>query len=321
MYGRDERAGRCGERDASSCSWNDSPVAQDLNDLYYFAKVVDAGGFAAAGRALGIPKSRLSRRVLELETRLGVRLLARSTRKITLTDIGERYYRQCQAVLAAAEMAEETALQWTAEPRGRVRLSCPVLMSDAVVGPLLPAFLVAHPRVQLELVVTNRRVDLIEEGVDLAVRVRSRGDEDPSLVARWLRPMPSFLVAAPPLIVGAGIEAPEDLARMPLLGAIASDRKVHLKLTRGTEVKHVALEPRLGTEDFGLRKRAALAGLGITILPHGTCVAELETGALVRVLPEWSLPEAHLVLAYPHRRGLLPAVRALIDHLSAALGE
>lgn len=294
---------------------------QDLNDLYYFAKVVEAGGFAAAGRALGIPKSRLSRRILELEARLGVRLLARSTRRVALTDVGERYYRQCQAVLAAAEMAEETALQWTAEPRGRVRLSCPVLMSEAVVGPLLPAFLAAHPRVQLELVVTNRRIDLIEEGVDLAIRVRARGDEDPSLVARWLRPMPSFLVAAPTLLAGAPIETPEDLARVPVLGAVASDRKVHLELTRGGEVEEVALEPRLGTADFGLRKRAALAGLGVTILPRESCATELESGSLVRVLPEWSLPEAHLVLAYPHRRGLLPAVRALIDHLSGALGE
>lgn len=130
----------------------------DLNDLFYFAKVVEAGGFAAAGRALGIPKSRLSRRIAELEQRLGARLLQRSTRKLALTDIGERYLRHCQAMLLEAEQAEETVTNLTSEPRGRVRFSTPP--GVALLPDVINDFLTRYPRVQLEVVQTSRRIDL-----------------------------------------------------------------------------------------------------------------------------------------------------------------
>jgi len=159
---------------------------QDLNDLFYFAKVVECGGFMAAGRKFGLPKSRLSRRVAELESRLGVRLLQRTTRKLALTEVGASYYEHCRAVLAEAEAAEETILRATAEPRGLVRVSCPEMVAKSLLGPALPRFLAANPQVRIWLDTTGRRVDLIEEGIDVALRVRSVIEESASLVARSL---------------------------------------------------------------------------------------------------------------------------------------
>ncbi|WP_275630135.1 LysR substrate-binding domain-containing protein [Pseudomonas sp. 273] len=295
---------------------------QDLNDLFYFAKVVEAGGFAAAGRELGLPKSRLSRRVAELEARLNARLLQRTTRKLALTDIGERYYRHCQAMLVEAEMADEVVAQLSAEPRGRVRLSCPVALAETSLNAMLPGFLAGFPQVNLELLLTNRRVDLVNEGVDVALRVRAPGDEDPSLVTRRLRPAAAVLVAAPELLRGRQLQGPDDLAGLPVLGAIGNDRKVHLQLHGpGGEVRELALEARLAAEDFNLRKNVALAGLGITTLPLYYCQEELAGGQLARVLPDWREPAAFLQAVYPHRRGLLPAVRALIDYLAEGFGH
>ncbi|QJP09146.1 LysR substrate-binding domain-containing protein [Pseudomonas multiresinivorans] len=295
---------------------------QDLNDLFYFAKVVEAGGFAAAGRLLGLPKSRLSRRVAELEARLNVRLLQRTTRKLALTDLGERYYRHCQAMLVEAEMADEVAAQLSAEPRGRVRLSCPVALAETSLNEMLPGFLAAYPQVNLELMLTNRRVDLLNESIDVALRVRAPGDEDLSLISRRLRLAKTALVAAPSLLNGVKLRVPEDLATLPVLGAIDNDRRVHMKLTGPQgEIKEVALEARLAVEDFNLRKNVALAGLGVTLLPLHYCTEELEDGRLVRVLPAWSEPEAYLQAVYPHRRGILPAVRALLDYLEEGFSK
>ncbi len=292
---------------------------QDLNDLFYFAKVVEAGGFAAAGRALGIPKSRLSRRIAELENRLGARLLQRTTRKLVLTDIGERYLRHCQAMLLEAEQAEETVASLTSEPRGRVRFSTPSGL--ALLPGLINDFLIRYPKVQLEILQTSRRVDLFNEAVDVALRVRNLDDEEPGLITRRLVPARAHVVARPDLLCGARIEHPRDLQRLPALGALGADRRIHLRFHHNTtqEAHEVALEARLGIDDFAVRKQAALAGLGITLLPTTFCHEELADGRLLALLPAWSVPQGHVQLAYSHRRGLSPAVRAWIEHLSEAI--
>ena len=157
---------------------------------------------------------------------------------------------------------------------------------------------------------------------DVALRVRAPGDEDPSLVTRRLRPAAAVLVATPELLRGRRLQGPDDLAGLPVLGAIGNDRKVHLQLHGpGGEVRELALEARLAAEDFNLRKNVALAGLGITTLPLYYCLEELASGQLVRVLPDWQEPAAFIQAVYPHRRGLLPAVRALIDYLAEGFGR
>lgn len=292
---------------------------QDLNDLYYFVKVVEAGGFAAAGRALGIPKSRLSRRIAELEGRLDARLLQRTTRQLKLTAVGERYLRHCQAMLLEAEMADEAVASMSSEPRGRLRVSSPVGLAHQILPVAIATFLAKYPQVQLEMVLLNRRVDLVSEGIDVALRVRDLGDEDPLLVTRRLRQARLIMVASPAFVEGRKIHTPEDLKQLPALGALEADRLVHLRLLKadGQRVE-LALEARLGIDDFIVRRTCTLAGLGFTLLPSMYCEQELRDGTLVELLPEWTLPDGWLQAVYPHRRGMLPAVRAWIDHLVEA---
>ena len=289
---------------------------QDLNDLYYFAKVVEAGGFAAAGRLLGIPKSRLSRRVAELEERLGARLLQRTTRQLKLTAVGERYLRHCQAMLLEAEMADEAVASMSSEPRGRLRVTCPVGLAHEFMPSVISSFLQAYTLVQLEVSLLNRRVDLVTEGIDVALRVREEGDEDPLLVTRRLRQARTVMVASPEFASQWPVESPEDLKNVPLLGALEADRMVHLRmLDEQGKACNLVLEARLGIEDFVVRKACTLSGLGFTVLPMMYCEQELQDGQLVQILPSWTLPGGWLHAVYPHRRGVMPAVRAWIDHL------
>lgn len=295
---------------------------QDLNDLFYFARVVEAGGFAAAGRQLGIPKSRLSRRIAELEERLGTRLLQRTTRQLKLTAVGERYLRHCQAMLLEAEMADEAVASMTSEPRGRLRVSSPVGLAHAFLPEVITRFLALYPHVQLEMVLVNRRVDLINEGIDVALRVRDLGDEDPALVTRRLNRAQMQLVASPDFARQHPVQHPNELAVLPVLGAVEADRLVHLRLMdKDGQREELSLEARLGIDDFVVRKAAVLAGRGFTALPLLHCEAELASGELVRLLPDWSMPSGYLQAVYPHRRGVLPAVRAWIDHLVASFEE
>lgn len=295
---------------------------QDLNDLFYFARVVEAGGFAAAGRQLGIPKSRLSRRIAELEERLGTRLLQRTTRQLKLTAVGERYLRHCQAMLLEAEMADEAVASMTSEPRGRLRVSSPVGLAHAFLPQVITRFLERYPHVQLEMVLVNRRVDLINEGIDVALRVRDLGDEDPALVTRRLNRAQMQLVASPDFVREHPVTHPSGLAGLPVLGAVEPDRLVHLRLLDASGNREdLALEARLAIDDFIVRKAAAIAGLGFTALPLLHCEEELARGELVHLLPDWSMPSGFLQAVYPHRRGVLPAVRAWIDHLIASFEE
>lgn len=292
---------------------------RNLNDLFYFAKIIEAGGFSSASRVLGVPKSRLSRRIAELEKALGARLLQRTTRKLKLTALGERYLQHCQAMVLEAELAEEAVASATSEPRGLLRVSSPVGLANGFLIPAVQGFLEAYPAVKLDLLLVNRRVDLINEGIDVALRVREAGDEEPNLVTRRLREAHSEIVASPAFAEAARVLHPSDAATLPFLGALDSDRQARVRLLKHTGEKfELVFQPRLGVEDFEMRKRLALAGLGFTTLPKMYCDAELNSGQLVRLLPEWHCAPAWLQAAYPHRKGMLPAVRAWLQHLNEA---
>jgi DNA-binding transcriptional LysR family regulator len=220
-------------------------------------------------------------------------------------------------MLQEAEQAEETVASLTSEPRGRLRVSAP--SGIALLSELVVSFLAVYPKVQLELILTNRRIDLLNEGVDVALRVRSAEDEDPTLISLRLRPAQAFMVAAPALLRDAKISTPDDLSALPALGALEADRRIHLRLQHDSgRVQEVVLEARLAIEDFSVRKHAALAGLGFTMLPAPLCLDELADGRLIRLLPDWALPTGNLQAVYTHRRGMLPAVRAWIEHISEA---
>ena len=192
---------------------------QDLNDLYYFVQVVDHGGFAPAGRALGMPKSKLSRRIALLEERLGARLLQRTTRHFSVTDVGQTFYEHCKAMLVEAEAAQDAIdLTWAA-PRGTVRLSCPIALLHSLVAPMLAGFMRAHPQVTLLLEASNRRVDLVAEGIDVAIRVRPPPLPDSDLVLRVLAERSQCMVGSPLLFAARAraATAPADLADWPSL--------------------------------------------------------------------------------------------------------
>ena len=194
---------------------------QDLNDLYFFAAVVENGGFSAAGRALGVPKSRLSKRIAQLEDRLGVRLLQRTTRRFVVTEVGERFYGHCRAVLEEARAAQDAVEELRAEPRGVVRISCPVSLAQTVLAHVLPDFLAQYPKMQVRFLSSDRRVDLIGEGYDLAIRVRSKLDSDANMVLRSFGQSRVLPVASPALLNAAGRpQHPSELARLPALSML-----------------------------------------------------------------------------------------------------
>lgn len=293
---------------------------EDLNDLYYFAQVVEHGGFAPAGRALNIPKSTLSRRIAELEERLGVRLLQRSTRHFSVTEIGQEYYRHCVAMQVEAEAAREVIERSRSQPQGIVRMSCPTTPTTLLhyrISDLLARFMVEYPRVTVHLEATNRPVDVISEGLDLALRVRFPPLEDSELVMRVLVESPQRLVASPSVLEGLALPlVPADLGNLPSLDwGPARDHRWCLEGPDGAtaEVHHT---PRYVTDDMTALRQAALHGLGIVQLPHMVVDQDLKAGTLVDIIPQWA-PRAGLIHAvFPSRRGLLPSVRTLIDFLA-----
>lgn len=295
----------------------------DLNDLYFFAQVVERGGFAAAGRALGVPKSRLSRRVALLEGQLGVRLLQRTTRQLALTEVGQRVYRHSQAMSTEAVAAQEVALTVQQKPRGRIRVSCPISVAQSLLSPILPEFMLKYPEVELQLDVTNRRVDLIEEGLDVALRVRTETLEDSTLVVRRLSTTLVLMVASPELLAQHGTpQEPADLARLPALGMVPYDgRYVWPLLAKdGTRVS-IMYTPRLISDDLVVLRDAALAGVGAAWLPAYMCCEGIRSGRLVHLLPDWSFPTGQFHAVYPTRRGLMPAVRAFVDFLAERIPQ
>jgi len=287
----------------------------DLNDYAYFAEVVAHGGFAAAGRALREPKSKLSRRVAGLEERLGLRLIERSSRRFRVTDTGQAFYERCRAILAEAEQAEALVMQAQAEPHGRIRFSCPTGMIEPISG-LISSFLLRYPKVRLQLVATDRAVDLIAERVDLALRVRASLTSDAALTMRSLGKSTRILVASPQL--AGRIGTIDQLAQLPALATndAADDLEWHLETEAG-RAHMLRVEPRLGCEDMAAVRNAAIDGLGVAILPDHVCYEALKAGRLVRILPEWRGVQGIVHLVFTTRRGLPPAVRALIDHLAA----
>src|SRR5258708_30639260 len=189
----------------------------DLNDLQFFAAVVGHHSFSAAACVRGVPKSRVSRRVALLEERLGVRLLERSTRKLNVTEVGQQIYEHARSAIEAADAVDDVALRMRSDPRGLVKVSCPHGM-QAIISEKLPGFLAAHPLLHVQMIMTNRRVDLIEEGVDVALRVRERLDTDADVQVKKIGSSVKILVASPRFLAQLGQPAaPAELSRFPLL--------------------------------------------------------------------------------------------------------
>ncbi|ANI29131.1 LysR family transcriptional regulator [Yersinia entomophaga] len=296
---------------------------QDLNDLYYYVQVVDHGGFSAAARVLGMPKSKLSRRLALLEDRLGVRLVQRSTRRFAVTEIGQTYYEHCKAMLVEAKAAQESIELTRAEPRGVVRVTCPVALLQANVSQMLADYMASCPHVSVHLEATNRRVDPVAEAIDIAIRVRPGPIEDSDLVMRVLADRCQSLVASPALLAQCDeIRSPADLTGIPSLG-LGQPQQNFVWNLQGPNDAHAAVnhQPRFITADMVALRCAALAGVGVVQLPLMMVREQLESGALIRLLPDWA-PKPEIIHAvFPSRRGLLPSVRSLLDFLAERFAQ
>jgi DNA-binding transcriptional LysR family regulator len=292
-------------------------MVEDLNTLYYFTQVVEHQGFAAAGRALDMPKSKLSRRIAELEERLGVRLLHRSSRHCSLTEIGQAYYQRCLAMRVEAESAAELIERNRSEPQGVVRISCPTALLNTWVGPMLTRYLLKYPLVELFIESTNRRVDLIHEGLDIALRVRFPPLEDTDMVMKVLGNSTQSVVGSPAFLSRLSTPAsPADLSGLPSLHWGAAQREYQWELFgadgSSAVIRHA---PRMVTDDLLALRQAAVAGIGIVHLPSVVVRDEIKAGQLIELVPGWAPRSGVIHAIFPSRRGLLPSVRSLIDFL------
>ena len=293
---------------------------QDLNDLNLFVAVVTHGGFSAAARALDAPKSKLSRRVAGLEEHLGVRLLERSTRRFQVTEVGEDVFRHARAAMTEAEAIDDIVLLRKGEAQGLVRVAAPPGV-DRLISRSLPHLLERHPKLRVQVIVSNRRVDLIEERVDIAVRFREVLDTDADLQMKVVSRAAGVVVASPDLLAAYGEpEGPAALSGYPtvsLTDMACSDRWL-LRNAAGQEVE-VVHEPRLSSSSPSIVRQAVTDGVGVAVIPEWSCHELLESGRLVRILPEWTRHQGMVHMVFTSRRGLLPGVRAVLDFLAEAL--
>jgi len=294
----------------------------DLNDFYYFVQVVDRGGFTSAERTLHIPKSTLSGRIQRLESDLGVRLLNRTSRRFGMTEAGKEFYQHAVGMLQRAEQAESVIRQRLSEPSGTVRFTAAVITAQFAMRKMVSDFIAKHPKVNVVQYATNRSVDLIGENFDVAIRAHTAPLPDSSLIQRVLAPAPWYLFAGTDYLSRAGTPvAPQDLAQHASLFMMRSGVAPAWQLSRpvhgAREQLTLPLSPRLLSDDIISLKQAALDGLGIVALPGYTCCDELRSGEMTRVLPDWQAGDSTITALIPDRHGLLPAVRAFVDHLVA----
>ncbi|HCW21000.1 LysR substrate-binding domain-containing protein [Achromobacter sp.] len=290
----------------------------NLNDLHFFAQAVDSGGFAAAARRLGCPKSTVSKRVATLEATLGVQLLHRTSRRFTLTDVGRDVYDHARAVMIEAEAAQAVVHRRLAEPSGTVRITASVPIAQFQLADRLPILARQYPKLRIQLHVTDRFIDLVQEGFDLAIRSHFAALPDSDLVQRRMSEEPITLVAAPSYVARRGQPpVPEALSEHDGLMTNMTMKRWRLGDASGRIVE-VAPQPLLYADESVSLMKAAEAGLGIVCLPEMISAQAVNEGRLVRVLPAWTAGSVMTTILTPHKRGQLPAVRAVIDFLMRA---
>ncbi len=296
-------------------------LMEKLDAMAVFARVVEAESFSGAARALGLSKSAVSKQVSRLEDRLGLRLLNRTTRRLSLTEAGAAFYQGCRRVVAEAEAAEQAVTHLAGAPRGRLRVNAPMSFGVRHVSPALPEFLGRYPELAIDLTLNDRMVDLVEEGFDVGVRIAQLADS--SLVARHLAPNRSVLSAAPAYLDVRG--APRDIDELEdhaclIYSYQATGETWRLTGPGGARRLNVSGPFKVNNGDAILA--AALGGLGIALLPCFICGDDLRAGRLVRVLPDWGLASDSAVSAvYPAARHLSPKVRVFVDFLVERFGD
>lgn len=280
----------------------------DWNEMVVFVRVVEEGSFVGAARVLGVPKSTISRRIAALEDRLGARLLHRTTRVVRATAVGQAFFERCASLVAEAVEAERLVTSALEAPRGRMRLTTSVLFGHRWLSPVVTEFLQAHPEVDIDLVLVNRFVELVDEGFDLAIRAGMLGPGE--VVARRLGPVHLAMVASPELLRRTGpLTELEDLKRVPCI--IVGADGPNMAWTLGGQ--RIAVNGPLRVNDMQIARDAAVAGLGVAMVPSFLVAEDIDQGRLVRILPELKRENSGVYAIFPTRRHVSPAVRAFVD--------
>lgn len=289
-------------------------MTQDLARIRAFVQVFDAGGFSAAARQHGRSKALLSKYVTDLEDYLGVRLMNRTTRKLSLTEAGEAYYREASQLLQQLDDLDASISEQTTEPRGLLRVSAPRNFGESTLAPAIFAFLVDHPAVTLDLRLEDRYVDLVDEGIDVALRISTMTDS--SLIARKIADMKVMVVASPALIRKVGVpRGPDELRALPCIVDINLQGQANWRFVEDGRTVSVHVTGPVRCNSPLVARQAAVAGLGFAMLPSYLAEPMIEEGKLEAVLADRVPTGQTLQAVYPHRRHLAGKVRALIDHL------
>lgn len=291
----------------------------DLNDFHLFVNIVERGGFTAASRELDVPKSTLSHRITRLESDLGVRLLNRTSRHVGVTEAGRDFYSHAVEILRGAAMAEAVVRQRLLEPSGTVRVTASIAAMHYVLNDAIADFLRLHPKVQVVARTTDEMLDIVKEGFDVAIRGHSGPLPDSNLLQRTITSQNYHLLAGEAYLSKYGEPSqPEELANHSALFMAREAvppvwRLQHIPgIQKDVSVK---LSPRLVTDDVSGLQKAAISGLGIIALPYFMCREAVRAGTLRTILPDWTAGTGTMTALTPSREGMLPSVRAFLDHV------
>ena len=291
-----------------------------LDGIAAFARVVDSGSFSAAARRLNVSKSAISAHVQRLEERLGVRLLNRTTRRLSLTEAGAAYYRHCARILVEAEAAEQAASALQREPRGTLRISAPDSFGWMHVAPAVPTFLKRYPDIAIDIGLSPAYVNLVDEGLDLAIRIGAL--EDSALVVRKLASSRQVLCATPAYLKERGTPRyPDDLANHNCLCANLLSWGDEWRLADKRGEVRLTVSGTFRSNNAEMLRAAALDGIGIAALPTWAVAEQLRSGVLRRVLTDWQAPVSTIYAVYPGNRLMSMKVRAFVDHLARCFGR
>ena len=289
----------------------------DLNDVRLLMKVVEHRSFTAASKIIGIPKSTLSQRIAALEDAVGTALLRRNSRSLSLTEAGEVLLPHARAIEETARDAETALLDRGRELAGTLRVTTSFALSQFALAPLMPKFLRRHPNVAVQMSVTNRYADLIGEGYDMGVRAHGEPLQDSGLIQRVIARTPWSLFAAPGWVADNGpIHSPDDITGKDVLFWTVDAERPSWTLHKGDSRSTILFEPRMATADMATLRATAIVGGGVTALPHYICLAALEAGDLVHVLPGWHVLTSSISILMPSRRHTARLTRAFSDYLA-----
>jgi len=288
--------------------------------MMLFITVVDAGSFTMAAERLNMPKATLSRKISRLEQQLGVTLLERTTRTQHITEAGSQYLVHCRRISQEVELAEISIIQSLKEIKGQLRIGVSVGMGHEIIKPVLGQFMRQHPAINLQLSLLNNRVDIIEEGYDLVIRIGELSDS--RLVAKRLGKVGRKIFASPEYIKSFGvITSTEQLNHTDFLLMSSIQGSGRISLTSKEKQHQVNVKPRVLVDDFLILKQMVLEGLGLAIIPDYMCEHEVEDGKLLLVLPNWGMPDVDVYALYPKHRLNLPKVKVFVEFIQTVFKQ